>query len=114
MRDGWIYAFWHPQAPANTVQTVRVKIGRSDQPLVWGGKHEFRGEKLAFALDMFGFRRQIDVFPPISVSDSKASERKLKDELRPYLVTFENGGRCEEAYDLPWPDFFKLTKRTEV
>jgi hypothetical protein len=110
---GFIYAFWHPKAPANKNGKVRVKIGRSAKE-VWGNHHERRGEKLAFAFDMFGFQRQQNVFPPIAVADQRASEKKLKAELREYSVKVENGGRCEEAFDLPQKIFDALKSRTSI
>ena len=74
MSQGYVYAFWHECAPANTPTTVRIKIGRSERH-PWGPRHELRGEKLAFGFDTFGFNRQSDVFAPILVNDQKAAER---------------------------------------
>jgi hypothetical protein len=108
---GYIYAFWHPQAPNGVGDTKRIKIGRSKR-YPWGDTHEHRGEKLAFAFRTLGFSDPCNVFKPISVPDMYAAERKLKAELKVYAAA--NCGRSIEAYDVPIEIFEALKFRTSI
>ena len=108
-KQGYVYAFFHPQASKEREGFVRVKFGESGSH-PWGSLHEQRGEKLAFGFDLFGFDRPQDFFEPFETHDCKAAEKFLIAHCRRHgwSIGRQSRGRSSEVFLVPEAEASKL------